>query len=489
MWAKIKEFLFQNRTNRQTVAKNTFWLGVSNIGGRALRAVIIIFSARLLGAADWGVFSYALTLAAFLTTFIDLGVNQIIVRELVKNQEPAGRIRIISTAFFIKMILLAFGILVVLGIAPHFATLEGAADILPWVALILAFDSLRDFGSALCRALERMEWEATLALITNLVIVAAGFLLLSASPTVHSLALAYAIGTGIGMAATFVALRRQLGGLLSNFHRPLVRLIALAAWPFAISGLLGALMINTDILVIGWLLSAADVGFYSAAQRIVQILYILPNILAVSALPTFSRLAGRDPQKFRRVLEGLMALAFLIAIPLMVGGALLGSRIIALLFGPEYAPATLSFQILMITLVVDFPAVLLANAIFAHDRQKNLIIYAAIGGFANLTLDLLFIPRWGIAGAAAATLFCQIASNIYLWSVMKKLSPFQVIHRLRKIAAAALAMGVAVILLTWINVPVLITIALGGVLYLGALYVLREPLIDEARLLLGQPDL
>src|SRR5947208_760670 len=71
MWKKIKAFLFYNRTTRQTIAKNTFWLAVSNFGGRLLRAVVIIYGARILGASEYGLFSYAITLSAFVSIFVD----------------------------------------------------------------------------------------------------------------------------------------------------------------------------------------------------------------------------------------------------------------------------------------------------------------------------------------------------------------------------------------------------------------------------------
>ena len=70
MFKKIKQFLFKNSSAKQTVAKNTFWLSVSNFGGRIIKAVIIIYAARVLGTAGYGVFSYALTLASFLTLLL-----------------------------------------------------------------------------------------------------------------------------------------------------------------------------------------------------------------------------------------------------------------------------------------------------------------------------------------------------------------------------------------------------------------------------------
>jgi O-antigen/teichoic acid export membrane protein len=481
MLGRVKQLLFHNTTIRQTVAKNTFWLAVSNFGGRLLRAIIIIYSARVLGAAEWGLFSYALTIVAFLTIFIDIGINHIVTREASKLPAGPRRTEFISTAFIIKVGLLILGVLVVLFVAPDITTLPGAAVLFPIVAFILASDSLRDFGSAIFRASERMEWEAWLAMITNGAIVIFGFIFLAISPTVRFFAYSYAAGSLVGTVATFYALRKDIRGIATNFTRSLMRPLFTAAWPFAISGLLGALLLNTDIILIGWFRSATDVGLYSAAQRIIQVLYIIPSILAMSVLPLFSRLANQsDTARHRSVFEQTMSLALLVAIPAAVGGFLLGLPIMQLVFGGEYVPATASFKILMLTMAVDFPAVILANAIFSFNRQKSLILYAAIGGIGNVVFDLLLIPRYGITGSAFATLLAQCMSNAYLWRAMRSTYPFHVFPRLHKMLLATAGMAILVVLCMVVGLPVIITIALASLAYIGLLYALREPLVKDA---------
>ena len=93
MLQKLKSFLFTNTSTRQTIAKNTFWLAISNIGGRLLRSIVIIYAARVLGANGWGVFSYAISLATFLTIFIDFGINAILIKESSQEtvaERPSG---------------------------------------------------------------------------------------------------------------------------------------------------------------------------------------------------------------------------------------------------------------------------------------------------------------------------------------------------------------------------------------------------------------
>ena len=481
MFTKVKNFLLVNSGVRQTVAKNAVWLGISNVGGRLLRAIIIFYSARVLGASEWGVFSYAVTLAAFLTVFVDLGLNHILVREFSKAKDDGERAKIVSTLFFIKIFLVLTGALIILLIAPHVTKIEGVRSILPMVALILTFDSLREFAFSLARANEKMEREATLFIFTNICIVVSGFVFLAISPTVEFFTYSYALGVGLGFLATFWNLRGYLVGVLSNFSKEIIKPLFLAAWPFAISGLLGGLMLNTDILIIGWFRSAADVGFYSAAQRIIQVLYIIPAVLATSALPLFSRLANTDNAKMRLAVQKILKVVLLMALPLVAGGVLTATPLIKLLFGGEYLPAVNSFQILVFTIVIDFSAVVLANAIFSYNRQKNLIVYAGIGGVCNVIFDLILIPPFGITGSAVATLLAQLISNAYLWMTMKKINHFTVLPHLLRGFLSVVIMGLFVTIALYLKIQVMLVILISAIIYSLMLLLLREPILMELK--------
>src|SRR5680860_1828615 len=104
----IKERLFnlllRNKSVGQTVLKNSFWLTFSLLISRLIKAIIVIYAARVLGVAGYGVFAYAVSIAGFLTIFSDIGISWIFVREVVRD--PENRPRYVSTVFFIKMTLL-----------------------------------------------------------------------------------------------------------------------------------------------------------------------------------------------------------------------------------------------------------------------------------------------------------------------------------------------------------------------------------------------
>ena len=480
MWTRIKSFLFENKTTKQTIAKNTVWLTISNFGGRIFKAAIVIYAARVLGTAGYGVFSYAVTLAGFFTFFADPGINSVLIREGAKAN-PEERRSLFSASFILKIFFIGIGVLLVLFVAPFFSTLPGAKILLPLIALMIVFDSLREFFSSFFRAQEKMQWDAAAFIAANLSIAILGLLFLRLAPTPFSISWAYAIGTAIGALVSIWFLRYNAKDLFARISWNRIKSIIATAWPFAIVSALGILLTNTDILIISWMKNASDVGIYSAAIRIIQVLYVVPGIIQLSTLPALARAANKDNDAFRRGLERTLGLIFLVSIPLSFGGAILGTPIMRLVFGSPYAIGGIAFSILMLGIFFDYTTGIVSNAIFAYDHQKSLIISSAIGGVSNIVFDLLLIPHWGIAGSAVATLCAQILSNSYLWHAMKKINHFSIMPRTKKIFAAGIIMAAATAIFAHLGMNVLANIILSGGIYFALLFAFRESLIAEMK--------
>jgi O-antigen/teichoic acid export membrane protein len=480
MFQKIKNFLFKNTTAKQTVAKNTVWLSISQFGARIIKAVIVIYAARVLGAAGYGVFSYAITLAGFFGIFVDPGINSVLIRDGAKAT-PEERQSLFSTTLIMKGIILAFSVIVVIFIAPLFSTLPGARILLPLVALIIVFDSTREFLASLFRAEEKMQWDAVSFLLENLAITVFGFIFLLMSATPLSFTYAYVIGTAIGAVTAIWLLRGRFKNIFAGASARRMMAIIKTAWPFAVTGALGILLTNTDILIISWMRSASEVGIYSAAIRIVQVLYLVPGIIQMSTMPLMARLAKKDNERFRAILERTLALIFLVSIPLSVGGIILGTPIMKLVFGVGYAAGGLALSVLMLNLSFDYAGSVVASGIFAYDHQKNLIVSSTIAGVSNVLFDLILIPHWGITGSAFATLIAQVLGNAYLWYAMKKLNPFSVFPRLGRVFGAGLVMAVVTGLLYMAGLNVIGNILISAAVYITALFLLREPLLGEIK--------
>lgn len=476
MLQKLKLFLFENQTLKQTVAKNTFWLFFGQISGRLLRAGLIIYAARVLGPSSWGAFSYVMTLVAFMTIFSDMGMGAIVTRESAKNPEFSKKY--FSTAFCLKLVLLTVGMLLLIFGAPYLTNIPEAQTLLPLVALILFFDSLRNFGFVISRAKEKMQLEAFNEIITNFAITVLGLTFLYFAPTSQSLATAYIYGVAIGFVAILLMLKNHFNSSLTDFDKTLVKPIIKDSLPFALASFLGAIMINTDLIMIGWMRSADEVGFYSAAQKPVQVFYTIASLFAVSIFPALTKTLKDSLEKGGRILERAVSMSLLVAIPLSLGGIILGGQIIALLFGSQYLTATASFQILMLTILIIFPSVIVSNSILAHEQQKNFIVFSLIGAIGNIVFNFLLIPSFGIAGASASTVITQILANYFIWKKMQSVNPFSVLPNIKKIIFAGVIMAASTLILKYIGTPLLINILISVGVYFLILKLQKEKLLE-----------
>jgi len=480
MLKKIKDLLFQNRTSKQTVVKNVVWLSMSQVVGRLIRGLFIIFAARLLGAAEYGVFSYALGLAGFFTLFADLGINSILTKEA--SREPEKSSSYFATSFWIKIVLLILTTALLIFIAPHFSKIESAKTLLYFVAILTIFDNFREFINAFFRAKEKMEFEALVNVLMNIAIAVIGAVVLYFSQTAKAITIAYVGSAGVGLLIAGFIIRKEFKKIISAFDKKLIQPIIKAALPIAIMGFLGVFMLNIDIIIIGWFMSATDIGLYSAGQKIVQLLYTMPIIIASALFPALSRAASdKDSRKVSLIMEKGMTATFAFAIPITLGGIILAGPIINLLYGAEYLPAILTFQILLLTNIVIFPQTLLSNFVLAYNRQKKLAFYVGLAALGNVILDIIFIPKFGIAGSAAATVIVQIIYNFLTWNMIKKINPFKTIANLKKIFIASALVCITAFVFNYLNIPVIINILASGAIYLLALLILKEPIIKEGK--------
>ena len=476
MLPKLRSFLFENQTLKQTVAKNTFWLFFGQISGRFLRTGLIIYAARVLGPSSWGAFSYVMTLVAFMTIFSDMGMGAIVTRESSKNPEFSKKY--FSTAFCLKLVLLLIGTLLLIFGAPYITNIPEAKALMPLVTLILFFDSLRNFGFVISRAKEKMQLEAINEIITNFIITVLGLLFLYFVPTSQSLILAYILGVIIGFIIILLMLKDHFYSSLINFDGALIKPILNDSLPFALASFLGAIMINTDLIMIGWMRSANEVGFYSAAQKPVQFFYGMASLFAVSIFPALTKTLKDSIEKGGKILEKAVSMSLLVAIPLSLGGIILADQIINLLFGSQYLASTSSFQILMLTILIIFPSVIVSNSILAHEQQKNFIAFSMIGAIGNIIFNFLLIPSFGIAGASASTVLTQLISNYFIWHKMQSVNPFSVLPNIKKIILGAILMAGFTYLFKLSGLSLLLNIPLSAGIYFLILKFQKEKLLS-----------
>lgn len=477
MFRRFKEVFLTNWSVRQTVFKNVFWLGVGQVGGRLLRALVIIYAARVLGAAEYGVFAYALGLAAFFSVFADLGVNTVLTRETAKHREEEGYHLVTSLA--VKSTLLVLTAVLVFFAVPYLSKIELTRGLLLSVAFLMVFDGTRDCIAAYFRGKEKMEKDAVLGVTTNAGIILFGLIILYTSASAENLAVTYVLGAGAGALLGAFMIGGYLKRARALFKSSLIPRIFASSLPIALISVVSTVMLQADVLMIGYFKEATDVGLYSAGQRVVQFLYVLSVIMANVMFPVFSRYAGVENERNRRFVEQSVTASLLVAIPIALGGAILAGGITQFLFGVEYLPGAAAFQILLFTVLTTFPGVLIGNYILAYEQQKKVAIISVVSASANIVLNMILIPTHGILGAAIATLISQVLYLGLGWRLAKKVNDFRIWRRVGRILAASAVMGVIVFLLQAAGSHVVLTVGISGAAYILLLFLFKEPVLKE----------
>ncbi len=473
--SRVREFASQTSTTKQSVVKNTLWLFSGQLAGRSLKAAMMIYAARVLGAANYGVFTLAQSIAALFMLFSDVGVNPVIAREVARD--PRGRSRWITTGLVLKLGLLVLSLAVTILFGHGVTTIPGVKVLLPLLALVFVLDGIRDFGFSVIRALEEMRWEALVVFLGNAVTLVAGLTLLGVWKTPLHLSLAFLLGSAVGALTILFPLRHYLHTLVRHLDFSSAHMILVTAWPFVIWAILGSLLIYTDSIMLGLLKDASTVGLYNAASRPIQLFFALPELLAATVFPTLARRAqsGDFLTPVTKSLAGVM----LVALPLTFGGIILGRPIIAALYGSTFQESGPVFQILLLLVLLQFPAAIIGNAIFAHNRHFEMIRYVALAAVTNVALNWLLIPGYGAVGSAIATVASRTIALAGAYGIFRRIQPLPIPHILWRGMSATLIMVGGVWTSSSAGVNLWFSVVLGVVLYFFALFLLREPLLYE----------
>ncbi len=470
---RLRTFLFKNKNTKQIVAKNTTWLFVGEIGMRLLKLIIFIYAARTLGANEWGIFSYSLAVMSVFGIISDIGMNAVLLRETAKKHNSE---QYIATGFFLKLTLSVISSLALLSLL-FFLNTNAVRILIPITAVMLFLDSMREFGFAISRAFEKMEVEAMIKIIGTGVLVVFGLIFISRHATALSLAYAYVVGGIIGVTLMFFSIRSHL----ANLGRPTMNILMSflkEGWPLAVVSTLGIVMINIDTIILGWFKDAAEIGIYAAAQKPIQILFVIPGLISTALLPLFSRLVSSNKEHMRIVLDRSINFSIGIALPIAIMGFILGGPIILLLFGTQYAAAIIPFKIMSLAVITVAPGTIMSNAIFAEGRQKYLVQVIAVGVLVNIIICLTLIPRFGLYGASIAITGAQLLANAFMILIVRNIPTLRFTFQIKRIVFACGAMLLTTYLLIPFTHPIGVIVA-AGMTYLVTLIIIKEPLVTE----------
>jgi len=399
--------LLRQTSRGQVIAKNTLWLGVASALAGLGDFILTVYVIRKFGATTYGVFGYAFSFVSLFGALFDMGLATTITRQFAGDRL---RERHFGDLLTLKLALGVGGIAVVWlcgALITHDPLVRRMIFLLAFYVALL---ELANFFSALFRARQRMEVEAgfRLGYIVCLVVLVVG--LTTAFPTVLSVAIAYvaAIALTVIGAAVFVL---RAGGAAGSL-RPRINLPAWREY-LAIGLFLALLRVTGDLngnigpVTLGYLGRLAQIGWYSAADKIYGVL-LFPMALATAAIfPALAEARQTAPDRFIRYwtawARGTVLLALMISLIVFVEAP----AIIGVLYPAGFAPAVLTLRILVAAALITYLQNLFYIALLVVDRQREVFAAGLVSTGTHVALNFLLVPGMGLYGVALGTVLSQ----------------------------------------------------------------------------------
>lgn len=193
-----------------------------------------------------------------------------------------------------------------------------------------------------------------------------------------------------------------------NIKTHLVPLLILFVNSIAIS-----IYVNSDITMLGFFESDAQVGVYSFASKIYNLLKQLINAVIVVSVPRIAYITKNKPSEYKQFLNKIFSALNIVLLPIVVGMFFMSDSMILLAGGEQYITGDAALKILSIATLFAIYASLFTNCVLIVNREEKLCLKATVvSAVVNVGLNFILMPTLGMVGAAITTVMAELVNCI-----------------------------------------------------------------------------
>jgi len=390
------------RHGLQAVLGNSSWLFADKIVRMGVGLVVGVWIVRYLGPSQLGLLTYAGAFAGLFGAVVTLGIDRIVVQELVKH--PERRDEILGSAFALKLVAGAIGLAATIA---AICLVRSGETLMLWLVGLCAagfiFQSVNVidfyFQAKVQAKYAVFAANGAFALVTLSKVA----MLLAKAPLI---AFAWAGLAEVILTSAFLIVAFRINRHSTRkwrYSASMARTLLGYGWPLMLSGFAVTIYMRIDQIMIGQMLSDAEVGIFSAAVRLSEMWYFIPMAIVSSVVPTFIKSKHKSEALYYARLQQFLSILTWLGITVALVVTLAREQIVGILFGEAYAASALVLAIHI------WGGVFVAMGVGAgiwftiENLQKYNFYRTLAGAFLNVALNYFLIPRYGINGAAVAT--------------------------------------------------------------------------------------
>lgn len=397
---------------------NTSWMFAEQVLRIIAGLFVGIYVARFLGPEQFGVYSYAAAFVALFGTIARLGLDGIVVRDLVNH--PEERNLYLGTAFWLKLVgaLLTLGLL---AIAVQFTSNDATTNLYIFIiasGLIFQSFDVVDFHFQ-SRVLSKYVSISRLIQLALSSVLKLYFIVIQAD-LFWFVMVSLVDQISLALSLVIAYWRQKIGSFFGRFELGTAKAMLKNSWPLILSGIAISLYMRIDQIMIKEMLGEKEVGLYSAAVRLSEAWYFVPGIITASLFPAIvnAKKISQDLyySRLQRLYTFLMWMAVVVAVPM----TFISEWLVTLLYGVAFNEAG---QILMIHIwagvFVSFGVA--SGSWYTSENLQHYAFYRTLAGVViNILLNLILIQKYGLVGAAISTVIAQSMAALFFDVLTKK---------------------------------------------------------------------
>lgn len=397
--------------DRAKLAKNSISLLLMNVFEKAFGFLSTIIVARLLGAADYGIFTAAFAFSSLFISFFEMGLPLIIPRFISQFKE--GTSLIISGA--LAIIFLIYPLIFVLVIAYLYFFSWGTKDI-PIVIASLALLNQAVFGIAkifkgVYLGFERVSFDSAYTFFSKLLLCVLLFLLFFTPSNIKIIFSCYILSNLLYLGAMafllkFIGIRFKF-----KFNFELTKKLISNMGPLVMVSIFYNIYMSIDSLIIFNKLGADAAGYFGAAKRIYMTLMFVPAAINMAFFPAICKKIS-DSNELKNLIKLNVRALLVISLPIAIFMIIYSKEIIALAFGANFVHSYPLLQYMMPTILFASFTGLFGNIMYAQHKLRLFIFMSFVGLVTNVLSNVILINMYGVSGGALAVVTTELSMLI-----------------------------------------------------------------------------
>lgn len=469
--------------NKKSLSLNALFNGIKQCCTIMFPLITFPYISHILGSEGYGKYSFSYSVANYFILLAALGINTYAIREGAKIRDDQTDInKFCSEVFSINV----FSAII------SYSLLFVAILFLPKLTDYRLYIFIQSMSIWMCvigtdwvnSIFEDYLYITLRYILIQFVCLFAMFIFVKNPQDIISYCIISVIASNGGNLINIIYIRKYVKIRFvfnMNLKKHLLPLVILFMNSIAIT-----IYVNSDITMLGFFQSDAQVGVYSFASKIYNLMKQLINAIIIVSVPRISYIINNKPENYKIYINKIFSALNIMLLPIVTGMFFMSDTIILLAGGEQYLSGNIALKILSFATLFAIYASLFTNCVLIVNRQEKLCFKATvISALVNVVLNFLLMPYLGMIGAAITTVLAEFVNCVMQIHFSKTFFDWKTleIKSMLSCMCGSIAIGLICIICNWCFdsglFKMIITVLISAGIYGLILIFMKNPYAQE----------